>query len=55
MGGVSPSGGQHIPDLCPSTGLAFRRYRRILEIFEGADKLQQWITARQLIGRDTTD
>jgi hypothetical protein len=44
----------YLKDHCPSTGLAIRRYRRILEIFEGADKLQQWIIIRQLIGRDTT-
>ena len=26
----------------------------ILEIFEGANELQQWIVARRLIGRDVT-
>jgi hypothetical protein len=27
---------------------------KILEIFEGANELQQWIVARRLIGRDVT-
>jgi hypothetical protein len=31
-----------------------RGYPKILEIFEGANELQQWIVARQLIGRDVT-
>jgi alkylation response protein AidB-like acyl-CoA dehydrogenase len=30
------------------------RDAKILEIFEGANELQQWIIARQLIGRDVT-
>ncbi|MCV7226489.1 acyl-CoA dehydrogenase family protein [Mycolicibacterium komossense] len=30
------------------------RDAKILEIFEGANELQQWIVARQLIGRDVT-
>jgi alkylation response protein AidB-like acyl-CoA dehydrogenase len=30
------------------------RDAKILEIFEGANELQQWIIARQLIGRDIT-
>jgi alkylation response protein AidB-like acyl-CoA dehydrogenase len=30
------------------------RDAKILEIFEGANELQQWIVARQLIGRDIT-
>jgi alkylation response protein AidB-like acyl-CoA dehydrogenase len=30
------------------------RDAKILEIFEGANELQQWIIARKLIGRDVT-
>lgn len=30
------------------------RDAKILEIFEGANELQQWIVARRLIGRDIT-
>jgi alkylation response protein AidB-like acyl-CoA dehydrogenase len=30
------------------------RDAKILEIFEGANELQSWIIARQLIGRDVT-
>jgi alkylation response protein AidB-like acyl-CoA dehydrogenase len=30
------------------------RDAKILEIFEGANELQQWIIARNLIGRDVT-
>jgi alkylation response protein AidB-like acyl-CoA dehydrogenase len=30
------------------------RDAKILEIFEGANELQQWIIARKLIGRDIT-
>lgn len=30
------------------------RDSKVLEIFEGANELQQWIVARQLIGRDVT-
>jgi alkylation response protein AidB-like acyl-CoA dehydrogenase len=30
------------------------RDAKTLEIFEGANELQQWIVARQLIGRDVT-
>ncbi|WP_405166494.1 acyl-CoA/acyl-ACP dehydrogenase [Nocardia sp. NBC_01499] len=30
------------------------RDAKILEIFEGANELQQWVVARQLIGRDVT-
>lgn len=30
------------------------RDSRILEIFEGANELQQWTIARKLIGRDVT-
>lgn len=30
------------------------RDAKILEIFEGANELQQWIIARRLIGRDIT-
>ncbi len=30
------------------------RDAKILEIFEGANELQQWIIARRLIGRDVT-
>lgn len=30
------------------------RDAKVLEIFEGANELQQWIVARQLIGRDVT-
>ena len=32
----------------------FYRDAKILEIFEGANELQQWIVARRLIGRDVT-
>jgi alkylation response protein AidB-like acyl-CoA dehydrogenase len=30
------------------------RDAKILEIFEGANELRQWVIARQLIGRDVT-
>lgn len=41
------------------TGETFRleelyRDAKILEIFEGANEIQQWLVARQLIGRDVT-
>ena len=55
---------------CPSGGYGFARkvgetgqtcrletmYRdaKVLEIFEGANELQQWVVARHLIGRDIT-
>ncbi|MGH3723228.1 MAG: acyl-CoA dehydrogenase family protein [Mycobacterium sp.] len=43
-----------------ATGETFRleelyRDAKILEIFEGANELQQWIIARKLIGRDITN
>ncbi|MCW2514436.1 MAG: hypothetical protein JWR11_3478 [Mycobacterium sp.] len=31
-----------------------RTQERILEIFEGANEVLQWVIARQLIGRDVT-
>jgi alkylation response protein AidB-like acyl-CoA dehydrogenase len=41
------------------TGETFRleelyRDAKILEIFEGANEVLQWVIARQLIGRDVT-
>jgi alkylation response protein AidB-like acyl-CoA dehydrogenase len=48
-----------LPALVAQTGESVRleelyRDAKILEIFEGANELQQWVIAHNLIGRDIT-